>query len=83
MSTADCERGFSVLQRVKTSSRNRLSNKLSECPLGDQTQKTFHFMLHVTFGLAGVNAELCFFPLYNIDGSLTMQHKILVAGNKP
>ena len=28
MSTADCERGFSCLQRVKTDLRNRLSNKI-------------------------------------------------------
>ena len=28
MSTADCERDFSTLQRVKTSSHNRLSNRI-------------------------------------------------------
>ena len=28
MSTADCERGFSALQRIKTDLRNRLSNKI-------------------------------------------------------
>ena len=28
MSTANCERGFSALQRIKTDLRNRLSNKI-------------------------------------------------------
>ena len=28
MSTVDCERGFSALQRIKTDLRNRLSNKV-------------------------------------------------------
>ncbi|CAG2186740.1 unnamed protein product [Mytilus edulis] len=30
-STADCERGFSTLKRIKTELRNRLSNKITNC----------------------------------------------------
>ena len=33
MSTADCERGFSTLQRVKTDLRNLLSNRILNCLL--------------------------------------------------
>ncbi|XP_077869109.1 zinc finger protein 862-like [Saccoglossus kowalevskii] len=33
ISTADCERGFSVVGRVKTKLRNRLSQKILRCLL--------------------------------------------------
>ena len=54
-STADCERGFSALNRIKTPLRNRLSNKITVqlllSLLKVHVKKTLNLTLHVWSGL--------------------------------
>ena len=49
MSTADCERGFCALSRIKTELWNRLSCKVS-CKLRDQMLMSFHMNGFVLYG---------------------------------
>ena len=71
MSTADCERGFSALQRIKTDLRNRLSSKLGTTCCLFQSKvhhlQTFHTMKLVIFGLGGEIVEYRFkFDFVNV-----------------
>ena len=57
MSTADCERGFSCLQRIKTDLRNRLSNKilnyLLSISIEGPSPPDFPYDEALTYGLGG------------------------------